>query len=118
MKKNLIVEKSYEFALKIINFYKELPKEYKSLYNQILRSWTSIGANVTEWDNAQSKKDFLSKMWISYKEANETRYRLKLFKDSDIWNQYMIVELLKDIEEIIKILSRITKTTKESLKRN
>jgi four helix bundle protein len=65
--------------------------------------------------NAQSKKDFLSKMRIAYKEANETQYWIRIFNDVSIGNKKIIEEMLKEIEEIIKILSKITKTTKESL---
>lgn len=84
-KPNLIQEKSYSFALKIILTYKRLvlSKEPFAILNQLLRSGTSIGANVEEGIGGQTKKDFASKMSIAYKESRESHYWLCLFKDSE-----------------------------------
>lgn len=109
---NLIVNKTFEFSLKIISLYKVLVsnKEYV-LSKQILRSGTSIGANVEEAVGAHSRKDFISKMVIAYKEARETRYWLKLLNKSQmVKNDYS--EYLNDIEQIINILTAIIKTSK------
>ena len=115
LKKNIIQERAFKFSLNIINLYKVLKKnnEY-SIGNQILRSVTSIGANVEEAIAAQSKKDFLSKIRISLKEARETRYWLRLLDESKLIDcDYS--EFLKEIFEIISILSKIVKTTSENL---
>lgn len=113
MKRNVIQEKSFSFALKIITLYKKLVSgnEYV-LSRQLLRSGTSIGANIEEAIAAQSRKDFLMKMFISLKESRETRYWLRLIHES-IEINLSVDEYLADIEEIIAILSRITKTTRE-----
>ena len=113
MKDNIIREKSFDFALKIIDLYKQMTnkKEYV-LSKQILRSGTSIGANVEEASAAQSKKDFINKMAISSKEARETKYWLQLIQESRIAS--CDVEMyIKEIDEIIKILTSIVKTSKE-----
>ncbi len=114
MKKNIIQEKSYFFALRIINLYKYLcqnEKEYV-LSKQILRCGTSIGANTEEAIGAQSKKDFINKISIAYKEARETKYWIRLLKDSNYITVKMFNSLLKDVEEILKILGSIQKTSK------
>lgn len=115
---NVILEKSFNFALSIIELYKILVqnKEYV-LSKQLLRSATSIGANVEEATAASTKKDFAYKMTISSKEARETRYWLKLL------NRSQIVELnyskyLNDVTELIKILTAIVKTTQNNNKRS
>ncbi|MEX0719602.1 MAG: four helix bundle protein [Balneolaceae bacterium] len=112
--KNVIQEKSFNFALSIIELYKILVqrKEYV-ISKQILRSATSIGANIEEATAAQSKKDFAYKMSISSKEARETRYWLKLLDKSQLvemdYSQY-----LKDSTEIIRILTSIVKTSQKN----
>ncbi len=85
MKNNIVADKSYAFALRIIKLYRYLISEQKEyvLSKQILRSGTSIGALIKEAEHAQSKKDFINKMNIALKEANETEYWLMLLKDSD-----------------------------------
>ncbi len=107
---NLIERKSYDFALRIIKVYKFLIKNNEFvLSKQILRSGTSIGANVVEAQEAISKKDFRNKMSIALKEAVETRYWLNLLKDSEYLTEIQIKDLVKDLNEIIKILSKIVK---------
>lgn len=115
MKKNIIVEKTYNFALKIILLYKELKKVNEFVIGkQLLRSGTSIGANVQESISAISKKDFINKMSIASKEARETKYWINLIKDSN-FIVYDFTILLNDLDEIIKILTSIVKTTSEKL---
>ncbi|MGA1847601.1 four helix bundle protein [Deferribacter abyssi] len=110
---NLIKEKSYKFALEIIELYKFLnfnQKEYV-MAKQILKSGTSIGANIEEAQAAQSKKDFLAKMSIASKEARETLYWLKLLDDSGYLKNYHNKDLLfTEINSIINILTKIVKT--------
>ena len=116
---NLIKEKSYNFALKIIELYKFLNFEKNEflLSKQILRSGTSIGANVEEAQAAQSKKDFLSKLSIASKEARETLYWLRLIKDSGYLKDYHNYEsLFQEINSIINILTKIIKTLQSNLK--
>ena len=112
--KSIISEKSYAFALLIISIYKELKIQNEFILSkQILRSGTSIGANVNEAISAESKKDFVHKLGISLKEARETKYWLNLLKDSDYINQETFNKLNKNCEELIKILSSIILTTKQ-----
>lgn len=111
MAKSIIKEKSYKFALEVIALSSVL-KEGKNfvLSNQLLKSRTSIGANVEEALAGQSKKDFCAKMAIASKEARETKYWLRLLKDAKIVNDRKIQELILDSEELIKILTSIVKT--------
>ena len=112
--KNVIVEKSFEFAVAIVELTRKLretSRDYE-LAKQLVRSGTSIGANVSEAQQAQSKRDFISKMSIALKEANETRYWLKLLlRVEDIHKNHYEV-MIKDAEEIINLLVSIIKTAK------
>ncbi|MBI5323932.1 MAG: four helix bundle protein [Ignavibacteriae bacterium] len=114
MKENVIKEKTFDFSVKIIELYKYLRK-YKEfvISKQLLRSATSIGANVKEAQSGQSRADFLSKMCIAFKEAQETEYWLELLQKSKLVDKDY-TEYIKEIKEIINILSSITKTTKNS----
>ena len=114
-KDNIIEQKSFEFALKVIELYKEMlgQKEYV-LSKQLLKSGTSIGANVAEATAAQSKRDFIAKMAISSKEARETKYWLRLIKESGIV-KVEADSYLRQIEDIINILTKIVKTSQERL---
>ena len=110
---NIILEMSFNFSLQIIDLYKILiqNKEY-ILSRQVLRSGTSIGANIEEAIAAQSRKDFISKMSIASKEARETRYWLRLLDKSKLVDvEYKVY--LNSIEQVINILTKIVKTTKE-----
>jgi len=109
VKRNVILEKSYKFSLMTISVCRVLKgsREYV-LSDQLLRSGTSIGANVEESTAAQSKRDFIHKLSIASKEARETRYWLKLLDKSQIV-KYDYHELLREIEEIIKIVTVIIK---------
>jgi four helix bundle protein len=111
---NIITDKSFKFAKRIYFLYKfltETKKEY-ILSKQILRSGTSIGANIEEALGGQSSKDFLSKISISYKEARETLYWLKLLFEVDILDEKQFTSLKEDCDEILKILGSIQKTMK------
>lgn len=114
MKENIIQEKSKAFAVRIVKFYKYLCDEKKEyvLSKQILRSGTSIGANIRESKNAQSKADFISKMSITLKEADETAYWLELLVESEIIKNEQIADLYAENTEVIKILTSIVKSSK------
>ncbi|XWN37217.1 MAG: four helix bundle protein [Balneola sp.] len=110
-KDNLIQQKSFDFSLMIIQLYISLKKEKEYvLSKQLLRSGTSIGANIEEAIAAQSRKDFIHKMSISSKEARETAYWLKLLQKSDLTN--LDVSLyLSEIDQIIRIITSIVKSS-------
>ena len=104
-KPNIIKDKTYQFAIQIVHLYKEMLKQNEFvLSKQIVRSGTSIGANIEEAIAAQSRKDFISKMSISSKEARETNFWLRLLRDTNLVNNIDIKYLLKESEEIIKDL--------------
>jgi len=113
-KENVIVEKSYAFALTIVQLYKQLveKKEYV-LSKQILRSGTSIGANINEAISGESKRDFIHKLGIVVKEARESNYWLKLLKDSEYITIDDFNSLNNSCDELIKILNSIILTTKQ-----
>ena len=113
---NLIVDKSMNFAVRTVNLYKFLKNE-KSEYilsKQLLRSGTSIGANIKEAIRAQSKADFNTKMHIALKEASETEYWLELLEKTEYITKAQAESMLNDCVEIIKILISITKTIKKN----
>ncbi|MBX2933535.1 MAG: four helix bundle protein [Ferruginibacter sp.] len=114
-KDNIIVKKSYSFALDIIGLYKTLVENKKEfvLSKQMLRSGTSIGANIHEAVASESKKDFIHKLGIAGKEVRETGYWLNLLKDSDYITKENFIQLNKDCEELARILNSIILTTKE-----
>jgi len=116
MKESVIATKSYSFSLQIIDLYKFLAFKEKEfvLSKQILRSGTSIGANVEEGRSAISKKDFISKNSIALKEARETYYWLRLLRDSKILPEKYL-SLINECNEIIKILTSIVKSSQEKL---
>lgn len=120
MKENVIADKSKGFALRIIKLYRYLKDEKREyiLSKQLLRSGTSIGANVKEALRGQSKKDFLSKMNIALKEVSESEYWLELLHESGYMNKEQFDSIYCDCQEIIKLLTSIVKTTNESLKGN
>ena len=111
---NIIQEKSFAFAVRIVKLYKFLCEEKKEfvLSKQVLRSGTSIGANIEESIGGQSDKDFFTKLTIAYKEARETLYWLKLLLATDYLSQEQSDSLLKDAEELCKIIGKIQKTLK------
>lgn len=111
---NIIVDKTYEFAKRIVKLYIYLSKEKNEyiLSKQILRYGTSIGENIEEAQGGQSKRDFIAKTQISYKEAKETRYWLRLLKDTKILEYKLAESLLLDCDEIIRIISSILRSSK------
>lgn len=112
-KDNLIVDLSFQFSLEIIEFCELLQTEKKfNLSNQLFRSGTSIGANIREAQNAESKADFIHKLKIAAKEADETEYWLSLCKQSK--NYPDTANLLTKIESIIKVLSKIISSSKST----
>ncbi len=114
MKNNIIKDKTFPFALKIIELYKILKKNHEyEIGSQILRSGTSIGANVEEATAGQTRKDFIAKLSISSKEARETRYWLLLIKESKLI-EFDHQQYLLEIDEIIRILTSIVKTLQTS----
>jgi four helix bundle protein len=115
MKENIIVPKSFNFAVRIVRLYQYLAGEKKEflLSKQILRSGTSIGANIEEAEGGFSKKDFSAKMGIAYKEARETKFWLKLLKETDYITVSEFDSLLKDCEELLKLLYCILKSSKQ-----
>lgn len=116
MKKNLIKEKSFDFAVRIVNLYKYLSSDKKEhvLSKQLLRSGTSVGANVRESEHAVSKNDFINKLAIAQKEINETIYWLEILNATDYLNQKEFEDINDDAVEIIKLLTTIIKNTKQN----
>ncbi len=116
MKKDLLREKSFSFALRIIKLSKYLQSTHKEyvLSKQILRSGTSVGALIREAQYAQSKADFLHKLTIALKEANETEYWLLLLKESDYLDEKMFHSIYPEIDELLKLLISSTKTVKKN----
>lgn len=113
-KKNVVLDKSFDFSLNVIKLYGSLKeqKEY-DLARQFLRSGTSIGANIEEAQGAQSKKDFISKLSIAYKEARECKYWIRLFIKSKVIENDLLPILLLEITELCKLLSSILNTSKK-----
>ena len=117
---NIILQKGYSFALRIIKLYKFLSTEKKEfvLSKQILKSRTSIGANINEALSSESKKDFVHKLGIALKESRETSYWLNLLKDSEYITDQQFNELATECNALIRILSSIILTTIEIAKSN
>lgn len=113
--KNIIVDKSKAFAIRIINLYKYLCDEKKEyvLSKQLLRSGTSIGANIKEAIRGQSKDDFAHKMNISLKEASESEYWLELLYETDYITEQQFNSIIGDCTELIKILTSIIKSSRK-----
>lgn len=114
MKENVIKNKSFEFAIRIIKLYKyliEKKKEYV-ISKQVLRSGTAIGALIRESEQAESTADFIHKLNVALKEANETEYWLQLLQKSDYITVKELESLSSDLTELLKILTSIIKTTK------
>lgn len=114
---NTILSKSKAFAIRIIKLYRFLTKEkYETvLSKQLLRSGTSVGANCREASRAQSKADFVAKLQIALKEADESCYWLELMKETDLINEQQFQSIYSDAEELVKMLVSILKTTKQNM---
>ncbi|MDZ7716634.1 MAG: four helix bundle protein [Balneolaceae bacterium] len=112
---NAVQIKSYEFAKRIVLLYKHLTEEKKEfvLSKQLLRSGTSIGANIEEAIGGSSKRDFKAKLNISYKEARETKYWIRLLKDTGYLDKKAANSILTDCEELLKLLFSIIRSSKE-----
>ena len=115
---NIIETKSFTFAVRIVNLYKMLTNDRKEyvLSKQLLRSGTSIGANVSEAERGQTKPDFYAKMCIALKEANETHYWLRLLYQTEYLTQKEFDSMENDIKELISILISICKTQEKNKK--
>ena len=115
MGQNIVSDKSFEFAVRIVNVYKYLTQEHKEyvMSKQLLRCGTSIGANVSEAQRGQSKADFWAKMNIALKEANETNYWLRLLFRTNFLDETQFRSLEADIGEILGLLTAICKTADE-----
>ena len=113
-KENVLLKKSFEFSLEIVDFVQEI-KELKhfELASQLVRSGTSVGANIVEAQRAESKKDFIHKLRISLKEADETKYWLRII---DLKIKQVDKELLKENEELIRLLVSIINSTKKNMR--
>lgn len=109
-----IRERSFQFSVKIVKFILQLPKNTSGIAigNQVIRSGTSIGANIEEAQNSSSKKEFIRGMTIALKEARETLYWLKLITETGLVSNNELVELLEENEELVKILTVIVKNSK------
>jgi len=116
MKENIIQTKTFDFAIRIVKVYKHLKqnKNEQILSKQLLRSGTSIGANIEEAIGGQSKNDFSSKLSIAYKEARESSYWIKLLEKSNYLTNTESQSLLGDLTEILKIIGKIQITIRNS----
>ena len=113
MDKNVVLDKSKEFAFRIIRLYQHLSEKSEYILSkQILRSGTSIGANVREGKYAQSRADFINKMSIALKEANESAYWLEILHQTNYLDDALYKSLYDDSDKIIAVLTKIVKTTK------
>lgn len=117
MKESILRTKSYKFAIRIVNFFQFLRKEKKEyvLSKQILKSGTAIGALIKEAEFGQSRADFVNKMQIASKEANETDYWLNILRDTGFINNKMFQSLNDDCQELIKLLVATVKTAKKRI---
>ncbi len=117
MQENIVKDKSYKFSLRIIKLYQHLSVKKKEflLSKQVLRCGTSIGANIEEAIGGQSKKDFISKISIAYKESRETHYWIRLLRDSNYIENKSDASLLNDCEELIKLTGKIISSAKQNL---
>lgn len=118
MKQNILKEKSFAFAVRIVNLYKYLKKEHGEyiISQQLIRSGTSIGALVREAEHAESIRDFIHKLNIGLKEANESKYWLDLLVATEFITDKMFESLNADCEALLKILIASVKTSKRKLK--
>jgi len=117
MRKNIVKDKSFGFAIRVVKLNQFLVKEKKEyvLSKQLLRSGTSVGAMVREAEHSESKKDFVHKMAIAQKEINETIYWLELMKETDYLSKAEFESLNNDAVEIIKPITSIIKSTKANI---
>jgi four helix bundle protein len=114
---NLILDRTFLFALRILKLFGHLKtkKVERELSIQLLKSGTSIGANTEEAIGASSKKDFIHKLEIAYREARETKYWLRLLREGNLLEEKLASSFINDCEEIIKILTAILNSTKSKI---
>ena len=116
---NAVQEKSEALAVRIVNLWKYLLKHQEyDISRQVKRSGTSVGANVCEALYGASKKDFLNKMYIAYKELGETKYWLRVLNRTELITHDSFISLYSDCEELDHIIASIIKTTKENINNN
>lgn len=117
MTKNVTQKKSFAFAIRIVKLYKYLVEEKQeyTLSKQLLRSGTSIGANIEEGLGGQSKKDFIAKLSIAYKEARETDYWLRILHETDYLTKTQFEGIYSDLQEIKKLLTSTLNTSKRNM---
>jgi len=117
VKDNILLDKSFAFAVRVINAYKYLAEEKREfvMSKQFLRSGTAIGAKSEEAIGGQSRVDFISKLSIAYKEARETKYWIRLLRATDYFDESQAASLLKDNEELLKLIGKIQITGKKGL---
>ncbi len=117
MKESILFQKSFEFSKSIVIFYEKYSSEHKdnTLSKQLLRSGTSIGANIAEAQYGISKNDFISKMYIALKEANESAYWIRLLKETNLLETNDANGLLEQVVEIQRMLMATLKTVKEKM---
>ena len=114
-KPNIIKDRTYKFVIDIVYLYQQMREQNEFILSkQVVRSGTSIGANIEESIAAQSRKDFISKMAISSKEARETNYWLRLIRDTHLLKDINLTNLINESEEIIKIITFIIKTSQKT----
>jgi four helix bundle protein len=119
MKENIALDKSYALALKIVKLYLSLKNQNEfELSRQILKSGTSIAANIEEAVGGQSERDFLAKIGIAYRECRETMFWLRLLRDSELINSIEANELMIDLDELLRIIGSIIKTMTQKLHPN
>ncbi|MBX9783982.1 MAG: four helix bundle protein [Chitinophagaceae bacterium] len=118
MKENILKTKSFDFAVRIVKLYKFLKKEHNEfiLSQQIVRSGTAIGALIREAEHGESMKDFIHKLNIGLKEANESKYWLDLLVATEFITKRMYDSINKDCEELLKLLTASVKTSKSRIK--
>lgn len=118
MKENILKGKSFLFAIRIVNLYKFLKKQHGEyiLSQQLIRSGTSVGAIVREAEHAESLKDFIHKLSIGLKEANESKYWLDLLFATEFITKRMYESINKDCEELLKLLTASVKTSRQKIK--
>ncbi len=118
MKENLVKNKSFDFSIRVIKLYKFLAEDKREyvLSKQVLRSGTAIGALIRESEFAESKKDFIHKLSIALKEANETEYWLELLNKASYIDDSSFQSIQIDLKEILKILTAIINTSKQKIK--
>ncbi|KAF0148192.1 MAG: hypothetical protein FD143_2933 [Ignavibacteria bacterium] len=112
---SILYQKAFSFSVRIVKLYKYLQlkdKSFEPLYKQLLRFGTSIGANISEAQSAPSKKDFINKLSISLKESRESEYWVRLLKETEILNQQEHDSLIKDCDEIERILTSSIRTAR------